>query len=76
MAGDKGKGILGEADLNLSEYSEDEFKIFKLPLKKCFDPDAYIEVGLRATPAKDKAQTPKTGGKASASNEEEVHQLL
>jgi hypothetical protein len=53
---------LGEADLNLSEYSEDESKIFKLPLKKCFDAEAYIEVGLRATPVKEKKeQTPKAG---------------
>jgi hypothetical protein len=54
IAGDKGKGILGEADLNLSDYSETEFKIFKLPLKKCLDEDAYIEVGLRATQSKEK----------------------
>jgi len=52
IAGEKGKGTLGEADLNLSEYQEGEFKIFKLPLKKCVDEDAYIEVGLRATEAK------------------------
>jgi len=58
IGGEKGKGILGEADLNLSEYSEGEFKIFKLPLKKCFDPDAYIEVGLRATPVKE-SKTPR-----------------
>lgn len=33
IAGDKGKGILGEADLNLSEYDEGgDYKIFKLPL--------------------------------------------
>lgn len=56
VGGEKGKGPYGEADLNLSEYSEDEFKIIKLMLKKCEDPNAYIEVGLRATPAKEKKE--------------------
>lgn len=60
IAGDKGKGILGEADLNLCEYSETDFKIVKLPLKKCLDEEAWIEVGLRATPAKEKPR-PSTG---------------
>lgn len=50
--GDKGIGLLGEADLNLRDYSENEFKILKLPLKKCNHEDAYVEVGLRASPAK------------------------
>lgn len=49
VTGDKGKGVLGEADLNLSEYAEHEFKIFKLPLKNCADPEAFIEVGLKAS---------------------------
>jgi hypothetical protein len=49
IVGDKGKGTLGEADLNLCDYSETDFKIFRIPLKKCLDEEAYIEVGLRAT---------------------------
>jgi hypothetical protein len=56
ISGDKGKGLLGEADLNLSEYQENEFKLIKLPLKNCADPEAYIEVGLRGTLAKEKAK--------------------
>ena len=60
---------MGEADLNLSEYSEEESKIFKLPLIKCFDPEAYIEVGLRATPVKEaKQQTPKAGAATDKSD--------
>lgn len=54
ITGDKGKGVLGEADLNLSDYLENEYKTFKLPLKNCADADAFIEVGLRATQAKEK----------------------
>jgi hypothetical protein len=39
---------LGEADLNLSSYSEGgDFKFMKLPLRKCADEDAYIEIGIR-----------------------------
>ena len=55
VAADKGKGILGETDLNLSDYAENEYKMIKLPLKNCPDPDGYIEIGLRGTVAKDKA---------------------
>ena len=43
--------------MNLSEYSENEFKILKLALKGCQDPDGYIEVGLRGVAAQEK--TPK-----------------
>lgn len=39
--------MLGEADLNLSEYGENDYKIMKLNLRKCDDPSAYIEVALR-----------------------------
>lgn len=39
---------MGEANLNLSEYEEDEWKTFKLPLNKCDDPNAYIEIGMKA----------------------------
>ena len=35
----------------------------KLPLKNCADNDAFIEIGLRASPAKEKPNgTPKTKG--------------
>ena len=53
--GDKGKGVLGETELNLREYNEKEFKILKLHLKKCIDDDAFMEVGLRASPSKAKS---------------------
>ena len=60
IVADRGKGILGEAELNLSDYKEKEYRIMKLELKNCSDPDAYIEIGLRATLAKEKtASTPK-----------------
>jgi len=51
---DKGKQTLGEADLNLSDYTENEYKTMKIPLRKCTDPDAYIEVALRGTLAQEK----------------------
>ncbi len=55
---DKGKSTLGEADLNLSDYTENDFKIMRLPLKKCADPDAFIEIGLKAVEAP-AAKTPR-----------------
>jgi hypothetical protein len=68
--------VLGEADLNLSEYYEDEFKIFKLSLRKCFDPEAYIDVGLRATPAKEKTSSTPKGKPDLNKSDSAVHQLL
>jgi len=68
---------LGEADLNLSEYYEDEFKTFKLLLKKCADPDAYIEVGLRATPSKEKSSATPRGTKPDLNKSDvAAHQIL
>ena len=46
---DKTKTPLGEADLNLSEYGENDYKSMKLSLRKCDDPNGYIEVALRGT---------------------------
>eukprot|EP00349_Pseudokeronopsis_sp_Brazil_P001997 CAMPEP_0202961204 /NCGR_PEP_ID=MMETSP1396-20130829/5262_1 /ASSEMBLY_ACC=CAM_ASM_000872 /TAXON_ID= /ORGANISM="Pseudokeronopsis sp., Strain Brazil" /LENGTH=63 /DNA_ID=CAMNT_0049680861 /DNA_START=249 /DNA_END=440 /DNA_ORIENTATION=+ len=40
-------GSLAEADLDLCKFPEDgQFKYWKLPLKRCDDPDGFIEVGL------------------------------
>ncbi len=57
VTADKGKGVIGEADLNLSEYTENEYKILKIPMKNCADPDAFIEVGLKGSQAKEKKST-------------------
>lgn len=56
---DKVKTVLGEADLNLSDYAENEYKILRLSLRKCDDPNAFIEVGLRGTIAVERGQTPR-----------------
>jgi hypothetical protein len=72
IATDKGKGVLGEADLNLSLYSENEFKILKLPLKGCSDSDAYIEVGIKGTSAVDKHASERPH-RSSISGKEAAH---
>lgn len=58
--------MLGEAELNLSDYTENEYKIFKLPLTKCSDDEAFIEVGLRATQAKEKHVSSRASNKGGA----------
>ncbi len=40
--------------MNLSDYTENDYKVMKIPLKKCADPDAFIEVALRGTLAQEK----------------------
>lgn len=76
--GDKGKGVLGEAELNLSDYSEGEFKVLRLPLRNCADPDAVIEVGLKGSQAKERKEapsTPKETQNAEESKEQIIHAL-
>ncbi|CDW83998.1 UNKNOWN [Stylonychia lemnae] len=71
--GNTGKGLLGEADLNLSDYQENEFRYMKLPLRNCSDPDAYLEVGLKATQAREKkTDTPKASQSASGQKDNEA----
>lgn len=72
VAADKGGGVIGEADLNLSEYKEDEFNILKLSLKNCQDSDGYIEVGLKANQVK----TPKGGSGSTAGAETGKDQVM
>ena len=47
VASDKARGILGKAELDLSLYGDNEFKIHKLPLTNCKYADAFVEVGLK-----------------------------
>mmetsp|Transcript_117602 Transcript_117602/g.163787 ORF Transcript_117602/g.163787 Transcript_117602/m.163787 type:complete len:84 (+) Transcript_117602:216-467(+) len=67
VASDKSKGILGEAQLDLTSYGHNESKVMKLPLEKCDFEGAYIEIALKGTEAKSKT-TPK-GGNTSISSE-------
>ena len=48
---------MGKAELDLSLYGDDDFNILKLKLENCEFEDAFIEVGLKATPVV-KAPTP------------------
>lgn len=59
VAKDKTKTPLGEADLNLSEYGENEYKTMKLSLRKCEDPSGQIEVALRGTQVQEKTPRAK-----------------
>lgn len=68
VASDKQKGILGEAQLDLTNYGLNESKIMKLPLEKCEYEGAYIEISIKGTEAKSKS-TPKTGNTSSISSE-------
>ena len=60
VAGEKSRGILGEAQLDLTAYGENESKTIKIPLDKCDYEGAYIEVTLKGVEAKAKS-TPRNG---------------
>lgn len=49
MASDKSRGLLGKADLDLSQFAYDDYKVLRLNINECEYPDSWIEVGLKAT---------------------------
>ena len=65
---------MGEAELDLSDYVENEVKLFKIPLTKCDDPDAFIEIGMKAYDVEQKESTRKTSTKKPKQQEEELTQ--
>jgi hypothetical protein len=52
----KTKEFLGEAVLDLSKYADSKETSEKLPLAQCKDPNAYIEVRVKA---RDSPPTPQ-----------------
>ena len=73
---DKKNDILGEADLNLIDYGDGEYKILKLQLKKCADPDAYVEVGLRGTAGKEKGLDTSRSHRPSVADAAQKDQIV
>jgi hypothetical protein len=53
-------GPLGEANFNLTQYGDGEYKTIKLPLKNCSDPDAFVEIAIKGTAAADKHKSERT----------------
>ena len=47
IASDKAHGILGKADLDLSQYGTADFQMHKLPLYDCAYEGAFVEVSLK-----------------------------
>lgn len=47
VASDKTHGILGKADLDLSQFGIDDFRVHTLPLRDCAYEGASIEVHLK-----------------------------
>ena len=51
IASDKTRGILGKADLDLAQFSYDDFKVMRLDIEECQYEGAWAEVGLKAVPS-------------------------
>lgn len=47
VASDKAHGILGKADLDLSQFGTTDFQVHQLPLRECEYENAFIEVRLK-----------------------------
>ena len=78
--GEKSKGFIAEAELNMSDYGEGDYNILQLPLKKCDFAEAYIVVGIRGThqPKSGKhidAKRLSIGSANSKTNNEEYEKL-
>jgi hypothetical protein len=52
IASSKDIGIIGKAELDLSNYGHDSFNELRLPLKECQYENAYIQVGLKGVETK------------------------
>jgi len=78
VAGDKAKGVLGEAELNLSDYILGEYKSFKLPLNKCMDESAVIEVAIRANEGvnKERRSTVEDAKEKNDQNKDQIMYLM
>ena len=50
VASDKARGILGKADLDLSQFNYDDYRILRLEVRECQYEGAWVEVGLKAVP--------------------------
>lgn len=51
IASDKARGILGKADLDLAQFSYDDYNVIRCPIAECAYEGAWIEVALKATVA-------------------------
>ena len=51
VASDKSRGIIGKAELNLAQFNYDDYRVIRLPVEDCRYEGAWIEIGLKATPA-------------------------
>ena len=47
VASDKAHGILGTADLDLSQFNDGDYRMHQIPLENCQYENAFIEVGLK-----------------------------
>ena len=51
IASDKSRGILGKCDLDMAQFSYDDFNVIRLNIGECQYEGSWIEVGLKAVPA-------------------------
>ena len=51
IASDKSRGILGKCDLDMAQFSYDDFNVLRLNIGECQYEGSWIEVGLKAVPA-------------------------
>ena len=51
IASDKARGILGKCELDLAQFSYEDFQVHRIDISDCQYAGAWIEVGLKASVA-------------------------
>lgn len=77
IVGDKGATILGEAALDMAQFTEDEPLLKRLKLENCEDPDSFLEIALKGVfQAAGGPGTPSNRSNRSNNTEEQRDRLV
>ena len=69
VASDKAHGILGKADLDLSQFGKEDFQVHELTLRECEYENAFITVHLKGS--EKRRQSTRNNQQAAANREED-----
>ena len=69
VVGDKTRGVLGKADLDMSQFGTTEYQVHRIPLNECAYPESFIEVHLKGV----EKRRNQTSARNAAPTEAEVN---
>ena len=69
VASDKVHGVLGTADLDLSQFGKEDFQVHELPLRDCEYENAFVTVHLKGS--EKRRQSTRNAQQPAANREED-----